>query len=143
MTTLTSDTIVLGLTLYGEARGEPIESIIAVGCVIRNRLMKNFKYKSYSDVCLEPYQFSCWNENDPNSEKLLEYRKELTTGGIVIDSYLRQCLFLAEGIINYILLDNTRGSLHYVATKILNNPPSWALRRTNEIVKGNHTFFNI
>ena len=32
------DDAVLGLTLYGEARGEPIEGQIAVACCIKNRV---------------------------------------------------------------------------------------------------------
>src|SRR5258707_944915 len=49
-----SDNEVLSLTLIGEARGEPIEGIIAVGCVIRIRMHHSpAKYHNYSDVCLE------------------------------------------------------------------------------------------
>ena len=58
----------VGLTLYGEARGEPIEGIVAVGCVIRNRV--KFEGSFYA-VCLKPRQFSCWNQDDPNYSVLL------------------------------------------------------------------------
>ena len=32
-----TDVQILALTLFGEARSEPIEGIVGVGCVIRNR----------------------------------------------------------------------------------------------------------
>lgn len=135
----------LELTLVGEARGEPIESIVAIGSVIRNRLHNNpTKYKSYRDVCLEPFQFSCWNIDDPNKSLLDELIQKMLDGQSIDDPYIRQCLFIGKGIADWSLLDNTRGSLHYMTTKLLvEKPPSWALKRTNELVRGNHTFFNV
>ena len=60
-------------TLYCEARCElnsfGLAPLIAVGNVVMNRLQKKFE-KSIADVCLAPRQFSCWNHNDPNYEKI-------------------------------------------------------------------------
>ena len=59
-------------TIWGEARGEDEQGKIAVGHVIKNRRDKQtWMGKTIKDVCLKKWQFSCWNENDPNREKIL------------------------------------------------------------------------
>ncbi len=78
---------IIGLTIYGEARGELVEGQIAVGCVIRNRMhLKPSKYKSYHEVCLEPKQFSCWNSDDKNYETLIQIANRLNKDESYIDS---------------------------------------------------------
>src|SRR5262245_12661068 len=47
------------LTVAMEAGGEIYQGKLAVAYVIRNRAIE--MGKSYSDVVLHPYQFSCWN----------------------------------------------------------------------------------
>lgn len=142
-----SDKEILALTLIGEARGEPIESIIAVGCVVRNRLLINpVSYKTYTDVCLKPFQFSCWNSNDKNKALLEDIATKMINDQNIDDIYLRQCIFIANGIIDFDLVDSTKSAEYYVVSKLLEDPaltPSWAKRRRYELVKGNHTFFSI
>ena len=127
---------ILALTLYGEARGEPIEGIIAVGCVIRNRVILN--KKTYKEICLAPKQFSCWNESDPNYLKLLDLENASE------NSYgfaFKQCIFIAKGIISGELLNNISSARHYMTTNLyLNNKPSWADGMNITSIKGNHTF---
>ena len=70
MTVTEKDRDILARTLWGEARGESLAGQIAVAWTIRNRV-KDGKDKSwwgegYASVCQKPYQFSCWNRNDPN-----------------------------------------------------------------------------
>lgn len=55
------------MTIWQEARGESYEGKLAVGEVLRNRIIK----RVHSDgtiigTCLKPYQFSGYNTNDPN-----------------------------------------------------------------------------
>ncbi|MGH3756111.1 MAG: cell wall hydrolase, partial [Pseudonocardiaceae bacterium] len=58
---------VMGRTLYGEARGEPFDGLVAVAWVIRNRAESpRWWGRDVKGVCLHPLQFSCWNETDPN-----------------------------------------------------------------------------
>lgn len=145
LTKLTSVEI-LGLTIIGEARGEPIEGQVAVGSVIRNRLHNNpTKYKSYHDVCLEPKQFSCWNEDDPNRVILIEYAEYLINGdGVMTDPYLKQCMFVALGIRDWNIVDNTKGALNYMTTKLFESDkkPSWAKNARNIREFGRQIFFN-
>lgn len=113
---------VLRKTMVGEARGEPIDGLIAVGCVIRNRVLETGK--TYKEVCtqgvdLYHHQFSCWNENDPNFKVIQELNSN--------DPIVREINYLAIGIQNGTILDNTHGSNHYLTTLLFrNNPPSWA-----------------
>ena len=137
---------VIGLTIVGEARGEPIEGQVAVGSIIRNRLHDNpGKYHSYSEVCLEPLQFSCWNELDSNYSLLFDLADQLLAGKEFTDPILRQCLWVAQGIIDWSILDNTKGSKNYLTYDLWkNNRPSWAKTPLRDPIKiGNQVFFSV
>lgn len=134
----------LALTIFGEARGEPIEGQIAVGCVVRNRLRNNpSKYQSYHDVIFERLQFSCWNTNDPNYPRLLGIAQKLTDNRDVGERQWKQCLWVAQGIVNVDVLDNTKSSLNYITRNLWNSndKPTWAKNADINTEKGNHVFF--
>lgn len=136
----------VGLTLVGEARGEPIQGIVAVGSVIRNRILSNHqKYFTFKEVCLEPNQFSCWNKDDPNRALLMGIGEMLLSGANIVDIYIRQCFWVAKGIINGDIVDNTNRSIHYLTTKLFNeNRPKWARHPVADpTIIGNQTFFNV
>lgn len=138
---LLSNLEVLALTIYGEARGELIEGQVAVGCVIRNRVSN---LRNYKDVCFEKYQFSCWNQNDPNYSILTELAGKIVIGGILdIDNLaLTQCHWVAQGIMNLFILDNTHGARNYMTTKLFvsGDVPQWARAMKTSAVIGNHSF---
>ena len=63
---------VVAMTILGEARGEGKAGMYAVACVIAQRTInRNITAKQ---VCLQKgkriWQFSCWDERDPNRKKL-------------------------------------------------------------------------
>ncbi len=68
---------VLARTLWGEARGEGSTGMEAVASVILNRVEVAKRRGHYwwgnkiIQVCQKPYQFSCWNKQDPNFKKLI------------------------------------------------------------------------
>jgi len=136
---------VLALTIWGEARGESVEGQIAVANVIMNRWKNNLgKYKTVTDVCLEPRQFSCWNESDPNRTRINKLMSQISRG--VIPQELKQQLYIARGILGFNLVDNTRGSRHYITAKLYDseNRPRWAKTPITDPVRiGNHVFFNV
>ena len=127
---------VLALTVFGEGRGESIEGKVAIANVIMNRLCDKRWPKTIASVCLQPLQFSCWNDEDPNSKVLLRKSKQGT--GYDTDIAWKECLFAARGVINRYVRDNTKGANHYHTKAI---KPSWAakMERTAEI--GNHLFY--
>ena len=133
-----SDMEVLALTIFGESRGESIEGQIAVGCVVRNRAIAGSHYK---DICLEPKQFSCWNVDDPNYQVLNELAQKLFSGETQDNPILNQCLWIAEGIMNHELIDNTRGAKNYMTTKLFaQNTVTWAYKMKVSRVIGGQTF---
>ena len=56
---LTLDERIVALTLLGEARGEGVDGMYAVGCVVQQRAID--RKKRPATICLQPKQFSCWN----------------------------------------------------------------------------------
>lgn len=136
---------ILGLTIVGEGRGEPIESQVAIGCVIRNRMHNSpSRYANLSDVILEPKQFSCWNDNDVNKAYLFELAQQLINGQKIDDPYIRQCFLVAKGIVNWDIIDNTRGAMYYLTHDLfINNPPSWAKRPKNSVYLGEQVYFKV
>ena len=68
-----NDIDTLARTLYGEARGESHTGKIAVANVVMNRVALASKHPHFGDgtaagACKAPWQFSCWNAADPNSQ---------------------------------------------------------------------------
>lgn len=115
---LEQEILTLARTLYGEARGEPRDGIEAVANVIMNRVRSPRYPNTVSKVCLQPWQFSCWNHNDPNRNKIRSLKKG--SGG-VFDSILD----IASRAVRGLLDDKTSGAQHYHAKSIAT--PLWVL----------------
>lgn len=127
----------LSLTIIGEGRGEPIQGKIAIGCVIRNRVI--IRGKTYEEICLEPKQFSCWNDNDPN-RKLLD---ELAGNEILMGDF-RECVWVAQGIYRGFIKDNTKRAQYYLTEKLYTeNRPNWARAVADSVQIGSQIFFNV
>lgn len=129
------DVDILARTIYGEARGElfqhGIASLIAVANVVFNRFKKNFA-PTIADVCLAPYQFSCWNEHDINYKKI----KNVTTD----DCVFKACVEVAENVLSLKWPDLTDGCDHYHNKAV---KPAWAMYLTPKRIFGSHYFYNL
>lgn len=68
-----AETMTVYETIIYESSGESLEGQVAVAKVIRNRAKD--RRLSFDEVCLQPYQFSCWNT--PPTRKYTQ--KELDT----------------------------------------------------------------
>lgn len=134
-----SDLEIFSLTVYGEARGEKVEGQIAVANVIKNRCVNG---KTYRDICLAPYQFSCWNKNDPNRNMLLEIGEQLIHNNKVNNIHLKQIQYLVIGIDIGSLLDNTKRARNYLTKNLYRSEkaPLWAKTMTVTAQIGNHIF---
>lgn len=118
-------------TIFGEARGESYSGQKAVAHVIINRTIKKIGDRDHSLAAsaIRWWQFSAWNENDPN--------RELIETVTVNNRTFRQCLrALLEALDEP---DPTMGSLHYHAKGA---SPSWSRGKAPVIEIGNHVFFN-
>lgn len=134
---MTETEVILAKTIYGEARGEHITGKEAIASVILNRVKfseQNGGYwwgNSIKEVCLKPWQFSCWNKNDPNYPKLMAL-------GDTDDVYLI-CKRIASRAVSGLLRDNVCGATHYHTKKIT---PRWSVGKIPCATIGNHVFYN-
>lgn len=142
-----TDPQIVTLTLYGETRGEPIEGQIAVGCVIRNRVETGRWGASYAKVCLAPWQFSCWRPEGgrENYETVVAAAQMLARSTTLPENpRLRQCAWVAQGVIGAWILDTVREATHYYAPAAMvpaGTAPKWAAGLTPVAKKGSHLFF--
>ncbi|CAF0836066.1 unnamed protein product [Didymodactylos carnosus] len=81
------------------------------------------------EVCLKPQQYSCWNTDDVNYQKI----KDLD----VNDNEYKKILRIVQNVVDGKHQDNTNGSTHYHANYI---HPRWATTPTVTI--GQHLFYN-
>lgn len=141
MTVTEKDRDILARTLWGEARGEDLIGQIAVAWTIRNRVEMDLHYdgkpdwwgEGYAGVCLKPWQFSCWNRNDPNysylsGAKPTPFRE------------FAQARIAADQVIDGKVPDPTGGATHYYATT-MPKPPTWAKGAKQTLKLGHHVFF--
>jgi N-acetylmuramoyl-L-alanine amidase len=126
----------LARTLYGEARGEGQIGMQAVANVVLNRVELSGQHPHFGNgtiasACKAPWQFSCWNENDPNLHTITNVgQSDLTFSG---------CLQIASDATNGLLVDNTGGATYYY---VKNSPePAWAIDKTPCAIIGKHLFF--
>ncbi len=127
-----SDLDVLIRTAWGEARGEGHEGMKAVTHVILNRASDSRWPNSWAEVCTQPWQFSCWNEGDPNAEKM----ENLPVDD---EGYLRASTAVTAAILDAKDgVDPTGKANHYFAEYI--DRPSWALDMKETAHLGVHIF---
>lgn len=122
-------------TLYGEARGETREGREAVANVIMNRAALRPRYgDTPASVCRKKWQFSCWNDNDPNRAVINDPAQQATP-------VFAECLAIAEVGLAGNLQDRTGGATHYHSRSIAK--PSWALSVApgDTLVIGGHIFY--
>lgn len=108
-------------------------------------LRRSDKYKTYHDVCLEPYQFSCWNSDNPNRDYLHELATEiLNNNEHLFHISLKQCIFVAQGIKEDVVMDNTNNCKHYMTVGLFRTArPKWAENAIKVKEIGNHIFFDL
>lgn len=127
---------IMARTIWGEARGEGSVGMQAVAAVILNRRERAKGGFWWGDtitaICLKPYQFSCWNANDPNLEKLRAVDAR--------DIHFATALRLARRAVIGALSDPTNGATHYHAAGI---SPSWARGEKPCAVLGCHIFYRL
>ncbi len=132
---MSDDIDILARTLFGEAESGNTQDAQAIASVIMNRVAyPNWPY-SVSKVCLQPWQFSCWNHNDPNRQRILD----------ASGAWFEKCKKIAADAIAGRLVDMTHKSTHYYATYV--PAPKWskAHRPVYEVRHRNghrHIFFN-
>lgn len=140
------DRIILALTVYGEARGEPREGKAGVVWTVLHRAANpRWWGRSVASCCLTSYQFSCWNESDPNRATLMRQighdlqRAELTETARR-NEMLLDCLAVVNEVLDGEIPDPTGGATHY-CTRAVASRTSWARGREPSAEIGAHLFF--
>lgn len=137
MNVTSKDRDVLARTLWGEARGEGLAGMVAVAWSIRNRVDdgkdKSWWGEGYVGVCQKPYQFSCWNKNDPNYPFLSGVKP-------IPAAEFAMCRLAAEQVIGGLEPDPTGGATHYYATT-MPKAPGWTVGAEQTLKLGHHIFF--
>ena len=125
-----ADKDIIAMTILGEARGEGKVGMYAVASVINQRAIN--RNKTPKAVCLQKWQFSCWNKSDPNRKKLPTLLKT--------HPMRHYAITLAQNITK---LDRsyTKRADHYINRH--SKKPSWLANRKPVIVIGNHAFYKL
>lgn len=133
---------IMGLTIYGEARGETTQGKIAVGSVILERVDKQgWMGKTIHEVCLMPYQFSCFLPSDPNFQALK------LIAGDWIKKYmqsvdLQQCHAVTRGLIDGLIPRTPQIVKHHITQyKTPTAKAAWAEKMTIVARIGGHEFY--
>lgn len=147
-------------TIWGEARGEGSIGMQAVAFVVLNRLNvskqkgKFWWGNSIIEICRKPYQFSCWNRDDPNCRKLLNiddrdrtFKKAIEVArhfschpGESRDRVDTNAIPAFAGMTQTLNSDPTHGATHYHAIGIY---PFWSRDQTPTATIGRHIFYRI
>lgn len=146
-----TDRQIITMTIWGEARGAQREAQVAIGSVILNRWNLALtgrafrRAESIGDICLWPYQFSCWNERDPNRRLILEAFDPLGRPMKGEDLLaLKQISMIAEGIASRSWLDETSGADHYHSYPAGHlRWPSWAKWKEHTRTIGKFKFYRL
>lgn len=132
-------------TVWAEARGEGRDGQIAVAWVIRNRAENPRWWSRNRDdipddtiaaVCIDPWQFSCWNANDLNRPKLLALPKT--------DPLYQRIEAICRDVFEGKLPDPTKKADHYLVRSWIPRT-KWAVdnpdKKTYE--HGSHVFYRL
>jgi N-acetylmuramoyl-L-alanine amidase len=134
----------LARTLWGEARSEGRAGMEAVAHVIMNRYARpgwwsrnkgdGIEDDTIEAVCRDPWQFSCWNRNDPNLPKLL--------GVTDADRHFRLALQVAsDAMAGTLPPPPVANACHYKVSS-LPWPKDWGPPRAEpDYVVGHHSFY--
>ncbi len=127
------DLDIMARTIFGEAGAGNEKSAIAIANVIMNRVRLPNWPDDVAGVCLQPWQFSCWNSNDPNRARILaaDYRSQWLTDCRKIAAKVRAEPGGAT--------DPTNRATHYHTFAVA---PSWSRKKTPCYNDGYHYFYN-
>jgi spore germination cell wall hydrolase CwlJ-like protein len=126
----------MALTMWGEGRGEGEAGMLAVGHVIRNRWQARRHGAFVTDTVSQAWQFSAWNEGDPNRAAMLNI-DALSPGSRDYRLWLA-AKRLAVEILAGRSADPTGGALFYHTTGV---QPAWAQGLAPTTQVGSHLFF--
>lgn len=138
---------IMGLTIYGEARGESGAGKIAVGSVILERVdHRDWDGKTVQEVCLCPYQFSCFLPNDPNFNALKMIAQDWEHKYLQSKD-LQDCFHIALDLLAGRILRQSdiaeNHAMQYLTTALRKSKacPDWVRKMKRVATVDNHEFY--
>lgn len=127
-----SDLEIVAMTLFGEAKAGDVDDLHAIACVILNRrFLPNWPF-DFTSVCLQLWQFSCWNKKDAN-------RKRITNPDNWLTPWYRKCHEQAVELTHGSMYDITDTATHYHTPGV---KPKWSVGKTPCFQTAGHLYFN-
>jgi len=128
----------LARAIYGEARGEGEPGMLAVAHVILNRAAHpGWWGRTPTEVILKPWQFSCFNQNDPNLPLILDLDFDAPEPQFV------PCIEVAEAVLAGSTSDPTLGATAYYAPGPKQRTPAWATPANFAVKIGHQLFYRV
>lgn len=128
-----SNEVLLARMIYGEARNCSKEEKIEIAYSAINRVNDGKKWngETLREVILKPWQYSCFNKNDVNYEKLKAPEKKV----------FEDCLKVADGVLEGKYSELNLGQTHYFNPKSAN--PKWTdkMKKIGKIGNSKHEFY--
>lgn len=135
--------VIFALTLLGEFESGGVQGMREIASVVMNRVNANQWWgKGIRQVCLWPWQFSCWNAG-PDRNRMMAIMRSPD-----IDPNFKTALQIAESATDDSWLDCTAGATHYFNHKILPERlwPQWYLDLDDQtpcLIHEPHWFFDL
>lgn len=129
-----ADREIIARTAWGEARSLGHDGMQATINCIQNRLLSGVTWwgSTLRTICIRPWQFSCWNANDPNRPKLLSVGET--------DPQYIIALGLADSAINGTLVDISNCSDSYYDDR-MPSMPVWSTGLEPRFICGTQKYF--
>jgi len=131
----------LAVTIYGEARGEPLRGKIAVAFTVVNRA----KNTTLCSVVLAPKQYSIFNNNPALRKAATSLHLDPEQRNIIDTSNWHESLKVARLVMLKKVNDPTKGATHYLSPNLMNQMgyeyPQWAKEYKRMAVIGSHEFY--
>lgn len=136
-----SERVLMARMLYGEARNCSNTEKVAIAYTAVNRAhdKKAWNGKTVKEAILKPWQYSCFNNNDPN-------KKQLKNPEAYSPKAFYRCLNIAKGVLSGKIIDPAKAT-HYYNPNAVKTKPNWAYtskkigRIRTETGKSKHVYY--
>ena len=137
-----TDLDIMARTIWAEARGEPYAGRVAVAWVIRNRVEDARWPNTVHAVCLQKWQFECWNGETVGAQHQDKNYFAMKNATLATPGFL-SAIGVAAGVLAGDLSpvlsgDAVRGANHHYNPAV--SDPSWARGVTPVATIGKHVF---
>lgn len=132
-----TDTFMLGLLVWREARSETYAGKLAVAWSVLNRVERpSWWGRTLLEVITKKWQYS--SLTDPNDRQLTRWPNPT-------DSTWWECLQVAHDVLNNLVGNPVKHADSYYAVSMdrAGNPPKWATPETFVAQVGDHKFYNL